>query len=162
MAFGTGTHPTTTLCLKAIEDYVKEGHQVFDIGTGSGILAVAAAKLGADVQAGDIDTMAVRIAKENADLNGVAEKVQVQAGNLGEVFTGKADIVIANIIADVIVDLLPELYTIMKPNGVFLACGIIEKRADDVLQKIEETGLDTIETREEDGWILISSKWALS
>ncbi len=157
MAFGTGTHATTTLCLEAIEDHVREGDQVFDIGTGSGILAIAAAKLGAVVQAGDIDTMAVRIARENVDLNGVTDKVRVKAGNLGEVFKGQADIIIANIIADVIIDFLPELPALLKPEGLFIASGIIDTRLAEIVAKMEETGLRVIGEIKDSGWVLIKA-----
>ncbi|MDP4127404.1 MAG: 50S ribosomal protein L11 methyltransferase, partial [Bacillota bacterium] len=128
MAFGTGTHPTTTLCLKALEDIIKPGQTVFDLGTGSGILAIAAAKLGAQVEAVDLDSVAVRVAQENVDLNRVSNQVRVSRGDLGTVLTGQADVVIANIIADVILMLLPDLNRILRPEGEFLASGIIEHR----------------------------------
>lgn len=159
MAFGTGTHPTTTLCLEAMEDHVKEGFTVFDIGTGSGILAVGAAKLGAEVQAGDIDVMAVRIARENVLLNGVQDRVQVEAGDLGEVFSGQADVVIANIIADVIIDLLPQLPTLMKPEGLFIASGIIDTREADVTEKMREFGFHCVDRLEDSGWVLLMAKF---
>lgn len=158
MAFGTGTHPTTTLCLQAIEDTVREGLLVYDIGTGSGILAVAAAKLGAEVQAGDIDTMAVRIARQNAEINEVKDNVKIEAGNLGEVFKGKADIVIANIIADVIIELLPQLPALLKNNGLFIASGIIDTRERDVREKMEEAGLKIAGRIEEAGWVLLKAQ----
>lgn len=159
MAFGTGTHPTTSLCLEAIEEHVAKNQLVFDIGAGSGILAVAAAKMGAVVQAGDIDTLAVRIAKENVILNGVTDRVTVQAGNLGEVFSGQADVVIANIIADVIIDLLPQLSTLMKEDGLFLASGIIDARAEEVAGKMAEGGLQCVGRLEESGWVLLKGKF---
>ena len=155
MAFGTGTHASTVLCLEALEDYVTEGVEVFDIGTGSGILAVAAAKLGARVQAGDIDPLAVKIAKENVRLNKVQDRVLVRAGNLGEVFSGQADIVVANIIADVIIELIPQLADLMKPDGLFLASGIIENRVDDVLREIEAAGFRCVGRNEDSGWCLL-------
>ena len=155
MAFGTGTHASTVLCLEALEDYVTEGVEVFDIGTGSGILAVAAAKLGARVQAGDIDPLAVKIAKENVCLNKVQDRVLVRAGNLGEVFSGQADIVVANIIADVIIELIPQLADLMKPDGLFLASGIIENRVDDVLREIEAAGFRCVGRNEDSGWCLL-------
>ncbi len=157
MAFGTGTHPTTVLSLEALEEYVQPGQLVYDIGTGSGILAVAAAKLGARVQAGDIDSLAVRIAKENVSLNKVEDRVNVEAGNLGEVFTGKADIVIANIIADVIIELLPQLPSLLKPGGLFIASGIIDSRADEVQQRMVDAGLQLLDRPQDSGWVLIVS-----
>lgn len=159
MAFGTGTHPTTTLCLEAIEEFVHEGQEVFDIGTGSGILAVAAAKRGAVVQAGDIDTLAVNIARQNAELNGVTGKVRVEAGNLGEVFQGQADVVIANIIADVIIELLPELPDLMKKDGIFIASGIIDLRAEEVAARMAEAGLTVIRRIEDSGWVMLAAGW---
>lgn len=159
MAFGTGTHPTTVLCLEAVEELVREGQTVFDIGTGSGILAVAAAKLGAKVQAGDIDSMAVRIARENAALNGVADRVEVTAGSLGEVFTGRADVVVANIVADVIIELLPQLPRMLKEDGTFIASGIIDSRAQEVVEKMSEAGLKVTCLREDSGWVLLTGQW---
>ncbi|UWG96860.1 50S ribosomal protein L11 methyltransferase [Dehalobacter sp. DCM] len=159
MAFGTGTHPTTVLCLEALEDLIQEGTDVFDIGTGSGILAVAAAKLGGNVQAGDIDPLAVRIARQNAALNKIEDKIKVDAGNLGEVFTGKADVVIANIIADVIIELLPSLPELMKPNGVFLASGIIDTREADVRDAMSRNNLRCIGRLEDAGWVLIKAEF---
>jgi len=155
MAFGTGTHATTVLCLEALEDCVTEGVEVFDIGTGSGILAVAAAKLGALVQAGDIDPLAVKIAKENVRLNKVQDRVRLRNGNLGEAFSGQADIVVANIIADVIIELIPELPTLMKPDGMLLASGIIENRVDDVLSQVEAAGYRCVGRSDDSGWCLL-------
>lgn len=157
MAFGTGTHPTTVLCLVALEDLVHEGTEVFDIGTGSGILAVGAAKLGGIVQAGDIDPLAVRIARQNTTLNKIEDKIKVEAGNLGEVFSGKADVVIANIIADIIIELLSDLPMLMKPDGVFLASGIIDTREADVLDAMSKAGLRCIGRLEDAGWVLIKA-----
>lgn len=159
MAFGTGTHPTTVLSLEALEKYVQPGQLVYDIGTGSGILAVAAAKLGARVQAGDIDSLAVRVAKENVSLNKVEDRVQVEAGNLGEVFTGQANVVIANIIADVIIELLPQLPTLLKPGGIFIASGIIDLRADEVRERISQSGLNLIDSLEDSGWVLLVARF---
>jgi len=158
MAFGTGTHATTLLCLEAIEEHVRQDLIVFDIGTGSGILAVAAAKLGADVQAGDIDTLAVKIAKENVILNGLSGRVKVGEGNLGDVFQGQADIVIANIIADVIIELLPQLITLMKSGGLFLASGLIDTRVAEVRERMEEAGLKIVGQMEDSGWVLLKAR----
>lgn len=154
-AFGTGTHPTTALCLKALEEFIRPEQLVFDIGTGSGILSVAAALLGAEVQASDIDPLAVKIAAENVRINRVENKVSIKTGNLGEVFTGQADVVIANIIADVIIELLPQLSFLLKPGGFFLASGIIESRTKEVEAKIKEAGLELAGRREDSGWVLL-------
>ncbi|MDP4159527.1 MAG: 50S ribosomal protein L11 methyltransferase [Bacillota bacterium] len=160
MAFGTGTHATTTLCLKALEDVVKPGQTVFDLGTGSGILAIAAAKLGAQVEAVDLDSVAVRVAQENVDLNRVSDQVRVSRGDLGTVLTGQADVVIANIIADVILMLLPDLNRILRPEGEFLASGIIEHRAEDVEAGLKEAGFEIVERVLDGGWILFRARWA--
>jgi len=160
MAFGTGTHATTTLCLRAMEHLVKPGQRVFDLGTGSGILAIAAAKLGATVEAVDLDEIAIKVAQENVDLNQVSDQVHVDRGDLGTVLTGQADVVIANIIADVILMLLPDLKRLLQPNGEFLASGIIKKRADEVEVGLKEAGLEIVERLEESGWILFRARWA--
>lgn len=159
MAFGTGTHATTSLCLEALEDVVKPGSKVYDLGTGSGILAIAAAKLGATVEAVDLDPVAVKIAQENIDLNQISERVTVKHGDLGTVITGQADLVVANIIADVILLLLPDLQRILKPEGVFMASGIIEHRAADVESGMREAGLEVIEKKENSGWVLLLARW---
>ena len=132
MAFGTGSHPTTQLCLAGLEDYVRPGHAVADVGTGSGILAIAAAKLGASpVVANDNDTLAVKIAQENADVNGVDVLAQE---SLPE---GQYDVVVANILADVIIGLGQDLTGLLLPGGTLIASGIIDTRAGDVQAALE-------------------------
>ena len=160
MAFGTGTHPTTTLCLTTLEDLVKPEHTVFDLGTGSGILAIAAAKLGAKVEAVDLDSVAIKVAQENVDLNQVNDRVRVLRGDLGTVLTGQADVVIANIIADVILILLPDLKRILHAEGEFLASGIIENRAGDVEEGLKNAGFEIVERIFDSGWILFRARWA--
>lgn len=160
MAFGTGTHPTTTLCLRTLEDVVKPGQRVFDLGTGSGILAIAAAKLGAKVDAVDLDAVAIRVAQENVDLNRVNDRVRVARGDLGTVLTGQADVVISNIIADVILILLSDLKRLLQPDGEFLASGIIENRADEVEEGLKKAGFEIVERLEDSGWILFRARWA--
>lgn len=159
MAFGTGTHATTTLCLEELEEVIKPGMNVFDLGTGSGILAIAAAKLGAKVEAVDLDPVAVKVAQENIDLNQVSAQVSVKHGDLGTVLKGQADLVVANIIADVILMLLSDLKRIMKPEGEFLASGIIDNRAEDVEVGMREAGLEVIERKEDSGWVLLRARW---
>ncbi|HZK85525.1 MAG TPA: 50S ribosomal protein L11 methyltransferase [Desulfosporosinus sp.] len=160
MAFGTGTHPTTTLCLRTMEGIVKPGQRVFDLGTGSGILAIAAAKLGAKVDAVDLDSVAIRVAQENVDLNRVSERVRVARGDLGTVLTEQADVIISNIIADVILSLLPDLKRLLHPEGEFLASGIIENRAAEVEKGLQEAGFEIVERVEDSGWILFRARWA--
>lgn len=159
MAFGTGTHATTTLCLDTLEDLVKPGMTVFDLGTGSGILAIAAAKLGAQVEAIDLDPVAVKVAQENIDLNQISERVTVRRGDLGSVLKGQADLVVANIIADVILILLPDLKRILKAGGEFLASGIIGHRSADVEEGMRAAGLEVVEKKENSGWVLLRARW---
>ncbi|MGI6119208.1 MAG: 50S ribosomal protein L11 methyltransferase [Desulfosporosinus sp.] len=160
MAFGTGTHATTALCLRVLENIVQPGQRVFDLGTGSGILAIAAAKLGAKVDAVDIDSVAVKVAQENAALNRVNDRVRIIRGDLGTKLTGQADVVIANIIADVILVLIPDLKHLLHPDGEFIASGIIERRAQDVEAGLKEAGLKIVERLEDAGWILLRARWA--
>ena len=150
MAFGTGSHPTTQLCLAALEDFVQPGHSVADIGTGSGILAIAAAKLGASpVAANDNDPLAVRIARENAAANGVSVLVT------DALPTGQHEVVVANILADVIIGMSEELYILLAPGGVLIASGIIDAREADVRQALEGIGLTHLETRRQTEWVAL-------
>ena len=159
MAFGTGTHETTTMCIQQLEKYVKEDSKVFDIGCGSGILAIAAAKLGAnDVLAVDLDEVAVKVSKENIELNKVEDKVKALHGNLMEVVNDKADIVVANIIADIIKILAKDIKNFMKDDAVFISSGIIHAKVDEVKASLEENGLEVIEVQSLGEWNAIVSK----
>lgn len=158
MAFGTGTHATTTLCLEALEEIVRPGQKVYDLGTGSGILAIAAAKLGAAAEGVDLDPVAVKVARENIALNRIGDKVKVHRGDLGTALKGEADIVVANIIADVILSLLPDLSRILKKGGHFLASGIISGRAAEVEEGLRAMGLEIVGRREKDSWVLFHSR----
>jgi len=156
MAFGTGTHHTTAMCCRALEQIMQPGHVVFDVGTGSGILAVAAAKIGASrVQAVDLDTVAVRVAKENVTINKVEHIVHVGHGDLLTGVTGQADIVIANIIADVVIKLLVDIPARLKDNGFFIASGIITERLSDVTAAMLAQNLLIDKVIEEGGWVAI-------
>lgn len=157
MAFGTGTHETTTMCIQQLEKYVNENSKVFDIGCGSGILAISAAKLGAkDVLAVDLDEVAVKVSKENVSLNNV--DVKVIHGNLMEVVNDKADIVVANIIADIIKILAKDIKNFMKEDAVFISSGIIHKKVDEVKKSLEENGLEIVEIQTLGEWNAIVSK----
>lgn len=134
-AFGTGTHPTTALCLRAMEKLVRPGMTVFDIGTGSGVLAITAAKLGAGaVTAVDYDSTALRVARENIAQNGSADAITLKESDILRNVTGRADVVTANIIADIIIRIFADLDTHLAPGGALLASGIIASRAEDVRQ----------------------------
>lgn len=157
MAFGTGTHETTTMCIQQLEKYVNENSKVFDIGCGSGILAISAAKLGAkDVLAVDLDEVAVKVSKENVSLNNV--DVKVRHGNLMEVVNDKADIVVANIIADIIKILAKDIKNFMKEDAVFISSGIIHKKVDEVKNSLEENDLEIVEIQTLGEWNAIVSK----
>lgn len=157
MAFGTGSHATTGLCLRWLESLVKPGTSVIDVGTGSGILAIAAARLGASpISAIDIDPVAVQVARENVGKNGVA--VAVSEGTLDQVDRTEADLIIANIIASVIIDILPEVSARMKRGGHFLASGIIAEKKQAVADAMVNAWLLPLEIREEGGWVAILAK----
>lgn len=156
MAFGTGTHPTTAMCLKAVEYYLQAGDQVIDVGTGSGILAIAAAKLGAaGVLAVDADLVAVKTAQENVTLNGVGDKVQVKAGDLLQGIDQTADVIVANIIADVIIALSPSAAQVLKNAGIFITGGIIVDRLEDVVNHLREVGFIIREIDQEGDWATV-------
>jgi ribosomal protein L11 methyltransferase len=159
MAFGTGTHETTRMCVQALEKYVKHDHTVFDIGTGSGILAITAAKLKAkEVIAVDLDPVAVDSAKENVKFNSI-DNIKVLYGNLMDVVEGKADIVVANIIAEIIILLTEDVKKFIMPGGMFIASGIIRERKDDVVNKLETSGFDIIEVNYDGEWVCIVSSF---
>ena len=159
MAFGTGTHQTTSMCCRALEEVVKHGDLVFDVGTGSGILSIAAAKLGAtSVKAVDLDNVAVRVANENVAINHVEHIVKVTEGDLLTGFVGQADIVIANIIADVVIKLLVDIPGRLKENGIFIASGIITERLSDVAAAMLEQNLLVEKVIEEGGWVAIIAR----
>ena len=161
MAFGTGTHETTALCLTVLDELVKGGERVLDIGTGSGILAIAALKLGAAVAEGvDIDPVAVRTAGENAALNGVQDKLTVLVGDLSDKASGKYDIITANIVANAILSLAPAVPGLMADGATFIASGIIDSRKDEVIAGLEKAGLAIVEVKEKRGWECIVCKKA--
>ena len=156
LAFGTGGHETTSLCMEALDERVQGGERVLDIGTGSGILAIAALKLGAAVAEGvDIDPVAVRTAGENAERNGVADRFHVRVGNLSDQARGTYQIITANIVANAIIALAPSVPALLDAGGVFLASGIIDERKDEVLAGLKAAGLEPVEVKEKRGWVCI-------
>lgn len=159
MAFGTGSHETTIMCARALEEYVDKTKEVFDIGCGSGILSIIAAKLGAkSVLAIDLDPMCVKVTKENVEINGVSDIVKVETGNLFHRVDGKADIIVVNIIAEIIVGMIPNIKDHLNKDGVFIASGIIESKLPIVQKALSENGYTTLEILEINGWVAIISK----
>ena len=156
MAFGTGTHETTRMCIQALEKYVKEESTVFDVGCGSGILAIAAAKLGAKLAVG-VDLDPVESSIENVGYNNL-NNIEILHGNLVEVIDGKADIVVANILAEIICILTDDVKRVMKDGGVFITSGIIHDRVDMVCEKLEATGFEVIEMNRDGEWNCIVAK----
>lgn len=158
MAFGTGTHETTSMCVELLEKYLTNEDTVFDIGTGSGILSIVASKLGAkDVVGVDLDKVAVASAKENVKFNKI-ENVEILYGDLVDVIEGKADIVVANIIAEVVVYLTTIIKPYIKEDGYFITSGIIQDRKEDVLNALDKEGFKVIEIFEKGEWVAIVSK----
>lgn len=158
MAFGTGTHETTRMCIQSLEKYVKEDSTVFDVGCGSGILAIAAAKLGTKLAVGvDLDPVAVESSIENVGYNKL-KNIEILHGNLVEVIDGKADIVVANILAEIICILTDDVKRVLKDGGVFITSGIIHDRVDMVCEKLEATGFEVMEKNRDGEWNCIVAK----
>lgn len=159
MAFGTGTHHTTNMMMERLEKVITPDSTVFDVGTGSGILAIAAAMLGAkSVKAVDIDGVAVRVAKENVADNGLSEQIEVREGDLLHGTEGKADVIIANIIADIVIMLLQDIPQKLNDDGVLLASGIIEERMPDVEAAAQAQGLYVDAVDHRGGWVVMQMK----
>lgn len=153
MAFGTGTHPTTRLTLQALEVVLRGGETVLDVGTGSGVLSIASKYLGAkDVYAYDLDEVAVQAAQENMALNPVAQDVHVAANNLLVGIDTQADVIVANILADIIIELVPDAYRNLKDTGSFIISGIIEDKVDIVLEAVYAAGFEVDQTFKQKDW----------
>ena len=156
MAFGTGTHHTTNMMMERLEKVMPQDATVFDVGTGSGILAIAAALCGAkEVKAVDIDGVAVRVARENVADNHLSDKIEVREGDLLHGTEGKADVIIANIIADIIIMLLKDIPLKLNDNGIFLASGIIEVRVADIEAEAAKEGLKVDAIDHRGGWVVM-------
>ena len=158
-AFGTGTHATTSMCIRQLEKLVKPGMTVFDVGTGSGILSIISAKLGAtNIQAVDYDDSVLKIVEENLEQNNVQDIISVAQSDLMQNVHGKAELIIANIIADIIIRLFDQLDEHLEQGGTLLTSGIIEDRIEDVLAAAEAHGYGVVERMESKGWACITFK----
>lgn len=158
LAFGTGNHETTKLCLKEIEKHLKQGDTVLDVGCGSGILAIASLLLGAKSAVGvDIDEVAVKTADENAKLNNVGDKFTAVVGDLTEKISGKYNLIVANIVADAIICLSKGVREFMNPDTVYIMSGIIDTRGDEVYEALSED-FNVVERIEDKGWVCLVAK----
>lgn len=156
-AFGTGTHETTRLCLETLDKIIKDGDTVLDIGCGSGILAIASMLLGAKEGFGvDIDPLAVKTAKENGEMNNLREpELSFVCGDLADKVTKQYDVVVANIVADIIMLFSTQVRAFMKQGAKFIASGIIDSRADEVVASLQNAGLTIEERIEKNGWVCL-------
>ena len=153
MAFGTGTHESTRLCLEMVGESVKGGERFLDIGTGSGILSIGALLAGAkEACAFDIDPVAVKMSRSNVELNGLGGRFEVKQGGADDSFGNGFDIITANIVADVIIAILPTVKKLIKKGGIFITSGIIDRYADGVVKAAEEYGFIVETRRSDNGW----------
>ena len=160
LAFGSGGHDTTRLCLETLENHITPDTELLDIGCGSGILGIAGLLLGAKNATGvDIDALAVKTAKENGEMNGFTEpKFKVLEGNLTDKVTGKYDVVVANIVADIIVMFTENVGKFLKDDGIYITSGIIDTRENDVLAAFEKYGFEVVGRHESCGWLCFETK----
>ncbi|OOV78508.1 50S ribosomal protein L11 methyltransferase [Mammaliicoccus fleurettii] len=159
MAFGTGDHPTTSMCLKHIEEVVNPNHKVIDVGTGSGILSIACHLLGVkSIKAVDLDDLAIKVAKENFEKNNCEQDILADTGNLLTEETEQYDVIIANILAHIIDLMIEDSYTRLNDNGYFITSGIIEEKSDEIIGKLKETGYTIEKVLREDGWVSIRAR----
>lgn len=159
MAFGSGLHETTSMCIKALEKYMPEGAAVLDVGTGTGILAIAAALLGASGCLGiDIDDEAVRVGSENTARNGLADKIDIIKGDLTEGVDYKADVIAANLMADLVMRLSPAAAEHIREGGIYITSGILDIKEDIVRDAVEKAGFEVLETIADGEWRAIVAR----
>ena len=160
MAFGTGTHETTMLCMQAIDQYIRPDHSLIDIGCGTGVLSIGALLLGAKAATAiDLDGNAVEIARKNAQINKVLDRMTLVHGNLLDEIEGSYDIVVANVIADVIIELSQYVTNYIKAGGLFISSGIIHERLDEVIEQIESVGLIIEKVAKMGEWAMVVSRY---
>ena len=157
MAFGTGTHPTTRLSIEALEAVMRGGEKVIDVGTGSGVLSIAAKAMGADtVYAYDIDEIATRVSKENIAYNAYASDVIVKENNLlVGIADQEADIIVANILAEILLLLLPDAYKNLKDDGYFILSGIIESKKAELIAALISNGFEIEQEKQMKDWVCL-------
>ena len=160
MAFGTGTHETTIMCVEALESYVRTDSTVFDIGCGSGVLGIVAAKLGAKKVIGvDLDEVSVRVSNENIKINNVEHIMEIRKGNLLEVINSKANIIVSNIIAEIIAKMTQDISGFLEDGGIFITSGIIIEKIYMVEEALIENGFKILEVKKMNSWAcIIASK----
>lgn len=159
MAFGTGTHETTMLCMQALETYVENGDRIIDIGCGSGILSITSAKLGAKhIFAYDLDEVAVKSTRENISINHVEDQITVKHQDLLTDVHEQVDLVVSNILADVIMKVTPDVHTVLKKQGIFIASGIIDAKLEEVTQVLEQNNFTVLEVHHDGHWVSVVSK----
>ena len=159
MAFGTGDHPTTSMCLKMIENTVKPEHKIIDVGTGSGILTIGSHLMGArNLKATDIDELSIKVARENFELNGCVEDIVLETGDLLKSESENYDIIIANILAHIIDDMIDDAHAHLNAGGSFIASGIITEARDDIIAHMRNVGFSIEEVLEENGWVSILAR----
>lgn len=162
MAFGSGTHETTFMCMSLLNRYVKEGDLVFDIGCGSGILSLVAAAVGAEKVLGvDLDPICISASNHNVALNNMEDRIEIYEGDLFDVVEGKADLIVSNLFAEVIVGMLDDLLDHLDQGGIFIASGILVEKTDMVVQALESKGFTILESESKGDWACISARAAL-
>lgn len=160
MAFGTGTHATTSLSLRLLEKYLQAGEEVADVGCGSGILSIAAAKLGAKrVLALDLDPVALQVARDNVRCNGVEDKIDIRKNDLLEGIAEQTyDLIVANLLADIILRCIPDAAKVLRNNGRFIVSGIIREKAETVKKNLQAQGFHILDEWCEEDWVAMAAR----
>lgn len=161
LAFGTGTHPTTQLCIQALEISIRKNAKVLDVGTGSGVLSIVSALYGAgEIKAYDLDDVAVTSARDNIKLNGLEDSITVETNNLLRGIDEKADIIVANILAEIILPFIPDAYERLTEDGLFITSGIIYEKKDQVVEELIKHQFEIVQINQMNDWIVIIAKKA--